>query len=77
MPSREWGETPLAIVVAEPGADSDAETLRQWANARLGKAQRISKLVFTDDLPKSSIGKVLKRELRESYAHLADLEQPA
>lgn len=77
LPSRAWGETPLAIVVTEPGVGSDAEKLRQWANARLGKAQRISQLVFIDDLPKSSIGKVLKRELRENYAHLADLNQSA
>lgn len=71
LPSSEWGETPLAVIVTEPGADSDEETLRTWANERLGKSQRISALVFIDDLPKSSIGKILKRELRETYAHLA------
>lgn len=70
LPSSEWGETPLAIVVPEPGAASDEETLRSWANERLGKSQRIARLEFIDDLPKSSIGKVLKRELRETYAHL-------
>jgi acyl-CoA synthetase (AMP-forming)/AMP-acid ligase II len=72
LPSRAWGETPLAIVVRKPGAASDEESLRQWANNRLGKLQRISQLVFIDDLPKSSIGKVLKRELRIMYAGLAD-----
>lgn len=72
LPSREWGETPLAIVVPEPGAGVDEESLREWANSRLGKAQRINQLVFIDDLPKSSIGKVLKRELRDSYAHLGE-----
>jgi acyl-CoA synthetase (AMP-forming)/AMP-acid ligase II len=72
LASREWGETPLALVVREPGAVSDAKTLRLWANDRLGKSQRISQLVFSEDLPKSSIGKVLKRELRETYAGLAD-----
>jgi acyl-CoA synthetase (AMP-forming)/AMP-acid ligase II len=72
LASREWGETPLAIVVRESGASSDAKTLRLWANDRLGKTQRISQLVFTEALPKSSIGKVLKRELRDTYAGLAD-----
>ena len=72
LASREWGETPLAIVVREPGAVSDAKALRLWANDRLGKSQRISQLVFAEELPKSSIGKVLKRELRETYAGLAD-----
>ncbi|MFT4613580.1 MAG: long-chain acyl-CoA synthetase [Bacteroidia bacterium] len=74
LPSRDWGETPLAIVVREPGATTDEETLRGWANERLGKAQRISVAVFIDELPKSSIGKVLKRELREAYAHLGSAD---
>ena len=72
LPSKAWGETPLAIVVREPGAAADEESLREWANARLGKLQRISQLVFIADLPKSSIGKVLKRELRQTYAGLGD-----
>jgi long-chain acyl-CoA synthetase len=73
LPSRDWGETPLAIVVVEAGSQSDEETLRTWANERLGKSQRISQLVFADELPKSSIGKILKRELRQRYEGLADV----
>ena len=68
LPSEEWGETPLAIVVREAASDVSEEALREWANERLGKGQRISVLVFIDELPKSSIGKVLKKELRASYA---------
>jgi acyl-CoA synthetase (AMP-forming)/AMP-acid ligase II len=67
IPSDEWGETPLALVVPEPGADVDAEELRAWANQRLGKGQRIARLELRRDLPKSDIGKVLKRELRAPY----------
>ena len=72
LPSSDWGETPLAIVVLEPGNEISEEQLRQWANEKLGKAQRISQLVFAADLPKSSIGKVLKKELRQTYASLSD-----
>jgi len=71
LASRDWGETPLAIVVREPGEATDEETLRVWANDKLGKSQRISQLVFVDELPKSSIGKVLKKELRVTYAKLS------
>jgi acyl-CoA synthetase (AMP-forming)/AMP-acid ligase II len=67
IPSDEWGETPLALVVLEEGAEADAEALRAWANERLGKMQRIAQLEFRADLPKSDIGKVLKRELRAPY----------
>ncbi|CAN5388046.1 class I adenylate-forming enzyme family protein [soil metagenome] len=65
MPSEEWGETPVAFVVPKPGAAVDAATLKAWTNARVGKFQRLNDVVFVDALPRSAIGKVLKRELRD------------
>lgn len=66
VPSRAWGETPVAWVVAQRG--SSADDLAAWANARLGKVQRIAAVVLVDELPRSAIGKVLKRALREGFA---------
>ena len=66
-PSKAWGETPVAFVVAAPGASLDAEELRRWANERLGKTQRLAAVRLTDRLPRSAIGKVLKRELRDLF----------
>jgi len=68
MPSVEWGETPVAFVVLQPGVDVAAEALRQWLNERVGKTQRLAALHLIDELPRSAIGKVLKRELRDTYA---------
>jgi acyl-CoA synthetase (AMP-forming)/AMP-acid ligase II len=65
MPSEAWGETPVAWVVRRPGDDTDAQALLQWANARLGKTQRLARLHCTAELPRSAIGKVLKRDLRD------------
>lgn len=71
VPSEQWGETPLAIVEPVPDTSPEADALLKWANDQLGKGQRISKVELMDDLPRSTIGKVLKRELREPYwAHL-------
>jgi len=67
VPSEAWGETPLALVVRKPGAGIGAEALRDWVNAKLGKAQRLSAVEFRESLPRSTIGKVLKRELRAPY----------
>ncbi|MEQ9331862.1 class I adenylate-forming enzyme family protein [Thalassobaculum sp.] len=67
IPSRDWGETPLGLVVARPGTAADAEAIRDWANARLGKTQRLSAVELREDLPRSEIGKILKRELRAAY----------
>ena len=66
--STQWGETPVAFVVAANGATPDPVALRDWANARLGKLQRIAEVRLVDALPRSHIGKVLKRELRALYA---------
>ena len=62
--SVEWGETPVGFVVLHEAATESAEDLRQWANAQLGKTQRLSALHLRSELPRSAIGKVLKRELR-------------
>jgi acyl-CoA synthetase (AMP-forming)/AMP-acid ligase II len=67
--SDRWGETPVAFVVAPGG---DAAALRATANAGLGKTQRLADLVLVDELPRSHIGKVLKRELRDTFNGAVD-----
>ena len=67
VPSERWGETPAAWVVLREGDAVDAQALRAWANERLGKTQRIAWLGFVDELPRSAIGKILKRELRDRF----------
>jgi long-chain acyl-CoA synthetase len=68
VPSEQWGETPVAFVVRRAGDETPGEALLQWANAQLGKTQRLARLHLIDELPRSAIGKVLKRELRERDA---------
>lgn len=66
--SPQWGETPLAVVVPKAGRSVDPEALREWANARLGKYQRISRVELRDSLPRGSLDKVVKRELQRLYS---------
>jgi len=63
VPSEQWGETPLGFFT---GPAEPTEALA-WFNARVGKTQRLADLVRVDELPRSAIGKVLKRELRDRY----------
>ena len=66
MPSEVWGETPVGFFVPREGAN--AATVLADTNAKLGRTQRLSALHVADDLPRSAIGKVLKRELRDRLA---------
>ena len=67
VPSETWGETPLAVVVLDD-AEADPQAILNHANERLGRTQRISGIRVVDELPRSQIGKVLKRELRDRFA---------
>ena len=67
VPSDRWGETPLGLVVLHPGARRSASDICSAANSKLGKSQRLSDVEARTTLPRSSVGKILKRELRRRY----------
>jgi long-chain acyl-CoA synthetase len=66
VPSVKWGETPVAFVVLKPGAAANGNEIQQWTNERVGKTQRLALVEVVANLPRSAIGKVLKRELRDT-----------
>jgi len=68
VPSEKWGETPVAFVVKKPHSKVGVDELTTWFNGKVGKTQRLAKLEFMDQLPRSAIGKVLKRELRDAFS---------
>lgn len=65
--SERWGETPVAFFVPKPGAEAAPEALMAFVNERVGKTQRLAAVERVAALPRSSIGKILKRDLREGY----------
>ena len=67
VPSDRWGETPVAYVTLRPGRTATPDDIKTWLNARVGKTQRLADVVLIDNLPRSHIGKVLKKDLRDSY----------
>ena len=66
-----WVEAVTAAVVVKPGAGVEAEDLIAHARTRLAGYKVPKYVVLVDSLPKNPSGKILKRELRDSHAHLA------
>jgi len=63
-----WQERPLAVVVVKEGAQVTPEELREFLAAKFAKWQLPDAFVFSDELPRTSVGKLLKLKLRETYA---------
>jgi fatty-acyl-CoA synthase len=68
VPDERWGERPLACVVAEDGADLDADGLREFLSDRVAKWWIPERVEFIDEVPKTSVGKFSKKTLRERFA---------
>jgi long-chain acyl-CoA synthetase len=65
----EWATAHAAECAAACAAENvTADSLRDWFNARAGKTQRVAAVHVVGELPRSAIGKVLKRELRDALA---------
>jgi fatty-acyl-CoA synthase len=62
-----WGERPLAAVVLRPGAEVSAEKLRDFMTERIPRWQLPERWCFIDEVPKTSVGKFSKRQMREAY----------
>jgi len=74
VPDARWGERPLALVVARPGAKAttDDEAIRSHllalaAAGQLSKAAIPERILFVEALDKTSVGKLDKKALRQKY----------
>jgi long-chain acyl-CoA synthetase len=67
VPSEAGGEDVVAVVVLSTGAELDVAALRQHCRAHLSAYKVPRRIVAVDDLPRSLIGKVLRREVRERF----------
>jgi long-chain acyl-CoA synthetase len=63
VPDQAKGEVAKAWVVLRPGSAATAEELRAWCRERLAPYKVPAQVEFRDELPKTTVGKVLRREL--------------
>src|SRR5262249_8048105 len=72
VPDARLGERVHAVVVRQPGQHPTGEELRDFCRRQLAGYKLPRSVDFTDALPMSGAGKVLKRELRKEYWNAAD-----
>jgi acyl-CoA synthetase (AMP-forming)/AMP-acid ligase II len=63
-----WGEVGRAVVVLRDGAAADADDLLKFVTGRIAKFKVPKSVVFTDSLPRTASGKVLKSFLRREFS---------
>ncbi len=77
LPHEKWLERPVAAVVLRENAASDEAALRDWLAARVAKWWLPDRILFVDAIPRTGVGKFLKRELRDRFADLLTREHSA
>jgi malonyl-CoA/methylmalonyl-CoA synthetase len=80
VPHPDFGEGVTAIVVIKTGAAIDERGVLDGLKDRLARYKQPKRVLFVDELPRNTMGKVQKNVLRETYADLylsADAERAA
>jgi fatty-acyl-CoA synthase len=67
IPDAHWGERPLAIVKLKPERQTEPGSIRNFLLGRFPHWMAPERIEVVDELPKTSVGKLNKRLLREYY----------
>ena len=67
VPNPEWGQEPRAVVVLKKGEKAASEEIIEYCRSKIAGFKRPRSVVFIEGLPRSAMGKVLRKKLREQY----------
>jgi fatty-acyl-CoA synthase len=68
VPHPKWDERPLAVVAVRPGASVSGDDLRSFLAGRVAKWWIPEEYEFVEQIPRTAVGKLDKRTLREQFA---------
>jgi fatty-acyl-CoA synthase len=68
LPHTRWGERPLACVVLKPGEEATKDDVLAFLEGKVAKWWLPDDVVFVDEVPKTSVGKFSKKDLRDRFA---------
>ena len=67
IPHPKWDERPLACIVLEPGAEATIDEIREFLAPQIAKWWMPDAFEFIDEVPKTSVGKMSKKDLRSRF----------
>jgi acyl-CoA synthetase (AMP-forming)/AMP-acid ligase II len=68
VPDEKWGEAVKAVVTLEPGQQVTAEELIAFCKTQIAGYKCPKSVDFVEELPKSTVGKILRREIKKRYS---------
>jgi len=69
IPHPKWEERPLLLVVLKEGHSLTPEAMQDYLADKIVKWWMPDEVLFVDELPHTSTGKLLKRQLRDDYSN--------
>lgn len=69
MPTDTFSEAVVAALVLEPGASVDLDSVRKWTEDKLSHYAMPKSIAIFDDLPRSQLGKVMRRNVKDTLAN--------
>ena len=68
IPHPKWDERPLACVVLEPGKSMTKDEVLAYLDGKIAKWWMPDGVEFIDEVPKTSVGKMSKKDLRDRFS---------
>ena len=71
LPDEKWGERVVAVLQLQPGRQVDPDEVKAFVKARIGSVKTPKQVEVWPDLPRSKVGKVLKKDVRQRLVDAA------
>jgi long-chain acyl-CoA synthetase len=72
LPDKEYGERVTAFIIPKQGQEVDPTQLKSYLKTKLSPFKVPKEFIVVDELPRSSAGKILKRELKKQVLAASD-----
>ena len=74
VPDEEFGQRLVAFIVLNPNTEQSETKIQDWLKSKIARYQMPKKIIFIDELPMTSIGKIDRKKLQQLFfTHLSNV----